>query len=174
MRLKVRVFTRRELTLDQVYVRCDSRNFTLQVAEEDHGETVVHGGQQIKLQHPVIAKKTEVKLVSAGLMIKIFKQEKKKWDQFSRTKFNWIKIDPEFFEDSEEECLEQSDSPVKVKPGAVDSQVGLRVNYLLIYHFYLCRWRLSASLIWMARREWSLPLTRIQMLKSRPLSCISY
>ena len=132
MRLKVRVFTRRELTLDQVYVRCDSRNFTLQVEEKDHGESVLHGGQQLELQHPVIAKKTEVKLVSGGLLIKIFKQEKKKWDQVSQSKFHWIRTDPEFIEDSEEECLEQSDSPVQVRPRAVSSQVGLHVNYLLI------------------------------------------
>ena len=103
VRLSVKVASKMDFTLDQVHVRCDSHTFSLQVAEEDHDESVLHGGEVLQLQNPVCPRKTEVKLVSGGLSVKIFKKDQKKWSQLCLSKFQWIRIDPEFIEDSDEE-----------------------------------------------------------------------
>ena len=76
--------------------------------EEVEQESILHTAPELVLQHPVLARRTELKLVSGGLTVKLFKQEDKKWDQLSPAKFHWIKIDPEFFEDlSDDDVLDQ-------------------------------------------------------------------
>ena len=73
-------------------------------------ENVLHGSSVLDLQYPVIARKTDLKLVSGGLLIKLFKKEDKVWDKLSLSKFQWIKFDPEFFYDlDEEDVLDQGD-----------------------------------------------------------------
>ena len=96
VRLSVKVASKMDFTLDQVHVRCDSHTFSLQVAEEDHDESVLHGGEVLQLQNPVCPRKTEVKLVSGGLSVKIFKQEQKEWTQLCLSK--WF---PEVYENGE-------------------------------------------------------------------------
>ena len=73
-------------------------------------ENVLHGSSVLDLQYPVIARKTDLKLVSGGLLIKLFKKEDKVWEKLSLSKFHWIKFDPEFFDDlDEEDVLDQGD-----------------------------------------------------------------
>ena len=85
--------------------------FTIEVMEQ---ENIVHHSPELDLQHPVLARRTEVKMVSGGLTVKLYKQENKKWDRLylGLSKFHWIKIDPEYFNDlSEDEVLDQDGTP---------------------------------------------------------------
>ena len=90
-------------------MRCDGVAITLQVMEQVEQKKIIHSSPKLDLQHPVLGRRTDVKLVSGGLNVKLFKQENKKWDrlQLSLSKFHWIKIDPEFFNDLSEDDLDQ-------------------------------------------------------------------
>ena len=101
----------------KVYVLCDGRTITLEVMEHVDDQNILHCCPKLDLQHPVLARRTEVNLVSRGLTIKLFKQEDQQWDQLSLSKFHWIKIDPEFFDDLEEDdVLDQA--------GLIDDKTG--------------------------------------------------
>ena len=104
----------------------------LQVKEQVGPETiVVHSCPELELHHPVLAMRTEVKLVSGGLTVKLFKQEDKKWDQLSLSKSPWIKFDPEFLDDLDDDDVQDdhgSNGPTVDKTGddVLKPQVCLR------------------------------------------------
>ena len=106
----------------------------LQVKEQVGQETVVvHSCPELELHQPVLAMRTEVKLVSGGLTVKLFKQEDEKWDQLSLSKFPWIKYDPEFLDDLDDDDVQDhhgSNGPIVDKTGddALKPQVCLGNN----------------------------------------------
>ena len=114
----------------------------LQVEDRVEQENnVVHCCPELQLQHPVLAMRTEVNLVSGGLVVKLFKQEDKKWDQLSLSKFPWIKFDPEFLDDlDDDDVLDHhgSNGPTVDKTGddgedALKQQVCIR-NICSLYN----------------------------------------
>ena len=76
--------------------------------EQLENVTILHESSVLDLQCPVIARKTDLKLVSGGLQIKLFKKEDKEWDKLSLSKCHWIKFDPEFLDElNEDDVLDQ-------------------------------------------------------------------
>ena len=137
---------------------CDGRSFILQVKEEDNN--VVHCCPELQLQHPVLAERTELKLVSGGLTLKLFKQEEKKWDQLSLSKLHWIKIDPEFFDDlDDDDVLDHHglNGPIATGDHVLETQVCLR-NILFPDKKFL---RLSSS--GKATAKWNLTVTQMTL-----------